>query len=146
MQKCDGVDWDYYDKYSTLIDKYLPSQGEGENMATQIVTAISHIIYKWYNDGDVYDNTHMLDGWCNDLSSYANWMYKYIPDSRFILNQIIFAQNGDNYETILKSLVDKFLDNDLLKEYENKPKLGSIYDCEGKFKYNAYYGENDEEM
>ena len=45
MQKCDGVDWDYYDKFNKLVDKYLPSQGEGENMATQLVTAITKIIY-----------------------------------------------------------------------------------------------------
>lgn len=146
MQKCDGVDWDYYDKYNTLIDEYLPSQGEGENMATQLVTAINKIIYKWYNDGDVYDNTHMLDGWCNDLSSYANWLYKNIPESQFILDQIVVAQNGDNYENILKSLADKFLDNDLLKEYESKPKLDSIYDCEGKFKFYEYRSEYGEEM
>lgn len=146
MQKCDRVDWSYYDKFNTLIDKYLPSQGEGENMATQIVTAISHIIYKWYNDGDVYDNTHMLDGWCNDLSSYANWLYKYLPESQFILDQITIAQNDSHYETILKSLADKFLDNDFLKEYDNKPKLATIYECDGKFKFDEHKGEYDEEM
>ena len=74
MQKCDRVDWSYYDKFNTLIDKYLPRQGEGENMATQIVTVVNKLVYKWYNDGDVYDNTHMLDGWCNDLSSYATYI------------------------------------------------------------------------
>lgn len=146
IQKCDGIDWNYYDKFNKIIDKYLPRQGEGENMATQIVTAVNKIVFRWYNDGDVYDNTYKLNGWWNNLSSYANWLYKYIPKSQFILDQIIVAQDESNYETILKNLSDTFLNDEFLKTYENKPKIGSIYDCDGKFKYNEYYGENDEEM
>ena len=54
-------------------------------MASQLVTAVNKLVYKWYNDGDVYDNIHSLDNWANDLSSYANWPYKYIPESSDIL-------------------------------------------------------------
>ena len=68
----EGVDWNYYDKIEALIDKYMSDRGEGENKASQTVTAINKLVYKWYNDGDVYDNTHYLDGWANDISSYAN--------------------------------------------------------------------------
>ena len=71
-----SVDWSYFDKFDGIIDKYLPTKGEGETKATQIVTAINKLIYKWYNDGDVFDNTYHLEGWANDLSDYANWLYE----------------------------------------------------------------------
>ena len=43
-----GVDWDYYnkDEFSRISDKYLPSMGEGETLATQICTAVSKLVYK----------------------------------------------------------------------------------------------------
>ena len=61
--------WSYFNKFKELNNKYLPDMGEGETKATQVVTAVTKLVYKWYNDGDVYDNTYMMKGWCNDLSS-----------------------------------------------------------------------------
>ena len=78
----EGVEWDYFDKFQKIIDKYMSSNGEGETKASQVVTAINKLIYKWYNDGDVFDNTHHLKGWWNDLSSYANWLYKNVFESK----------------------------------------------------------------
>ena len=125
MQKCDerkGVNWDYYDKkeISQINDKYLPSYGEGETMATQICTVLNKLVYKWYNDGDVFDNTYELSGWANDLSSYANWLYKYLPQSQEILDRI---RNADKigYEHLLKDLTDKFLnENKVITETTDK--------------------------
>ena len=59
-----AVSWIYYDliKFEELNKKYLPERGEGETKATQIVTALNKLIYKWYNDGDVFDNTYHLEG------------------------------------------------------------------------------------
>jgi len=130
-----GVDWNYFDKFEFIIDKYMPSRGEGETMASQIVTAINRLIYKWYNDGDVFDNTYYLNGWCNDLSSYANWLYNNTTDDVCsILDNIINAETEDDYEFILKDLADKCLNEEFLKEF-NKPKVGSIYNCDGDFRF-----------
>ena len=81
-----AVDWGYYDKFDGLNDKYLPISGEGETKATQIVTAVSKLVYKWYNDGDVFDNTFHLEGWANDLSSYANWLYEHTDADNILAN------------------------------------------------------------
>ena len=70
--------WSAFDEFDGICDQYLPSRGEGDTMASQIVTAINKLIYKWFNDGDVYDNSYFIQGWCNDISSYANWLYEYI--------------------------------------------------------------------
>lgn len=137
------VEWSYFDKFEEITDKYLPSRGEGETKATQLVTAVNKLIYKWYNDGDVYDNTYALDGWCNDLSSYANWIYENYPDAQTILDDIANIYTEGEYEHILKQLADTFLKEPFLTEENKKSKTGSVYDCKGSFKFEEYNEEEE---
>ena len=77
-KKLESVDWSYFDKFEYYNDILLPSKGDGITMASQAVTACCKLVYKYYNDGDVYCNEYYLDGWVNDISGSANWLYKYI--------------------------------------------------------------------
>ena len=142
------VSWEYYDdnKFEIINDMYLPAMGEGETMATQIVTAVNKLVYKWYNDGDVYDNTYYLDGWANDLSSYANWLHENmdIRVQRTLENIDKIYIDGD-YEDLLQDLADTLLDVNVLEKYNKQPKVGSIYDCEGPFKWKEYEDDEDDE-
>lgn len=140
-----GVDWSYYNKFDELDKKYLPASGDGDNMATQLSTALSKLIYKWYNDGDVYDNTYNLSGWANDISGSANWIYKYIPKSRSILDDIKTISTGAEYEVLLKKLTDKFYNQEYLSELEKKEKVGDAYSEDGPFEFDDSYDEYDEE-
>ena len=140
-----GVDWEYYDRFEEIDDKYLPDCGEGENMATQIVTATSKLIYKWYNDGDVYDNHYGMEGWCNDLSDYANWLSCHAKGTDIILKRIKVCTSDAEYEYILKDLIDLTNTEDYLKEYEKQEKVGSIYDCDGPYKFVEKEAEWDDE-
>lgn len=141
-----SVNWSYYDneKFDMLNDKYLPSRGEGETKATQIVTCVNKLIYKWYNDGDVFDNTYHLDGWWNDLSSYANWLYEY-ANVKDILDKISNCYNDSDYEDLLKELADKLFDEEYLYYQNNIEKRGTIYQCEGKFKFEELEDEDEED-
>ena len=130
-----AVRWDYFDKFEELNDKYLPAHGEGETKATQIVTAVCKLVYKWYNDGDVFDNTYHLDGWCNDLSSYANWLAKYTSKGSAILNKISDCWSNGDYEDLLKELADSLLEEEYLSQQNEFEKAESIYKCSGKFKF-----------
>lgn len=142
----ESVDWGYYKKFKDITDKYMSDEGEGETLASQIVTAINKLVYKWYNDGDVFDNVHSgLSGWANDLSSYANWLYKYAPGKvTIILRNIYGMGEKSDYETLLKELADYCLNEDLLQSLK-LDKQGSIYDCDGPFEFNEYDEELDEE-
>lgn len=130
-----SVNWSEFDKFTRVIDMYMPASGEGDTKASQLVTAVNKIIYKWYNDGDVFDNTGAMEGWANDLSSYANWLYKYIPISRSILDEIYDCFNDGEYEDLLYSLASATLDDEDVENLAEEPKEGSIYDCEGPFEY-----------
>ena len=141
-----AVDWSYYDKFEKIEDKYLPMRGEGETMATQIVTAVTKLVYKWYNDGDVFDNTHELSGWWNDLSDYAQWLVKY-TDRAEMLYRISFIKTQSEYEDLLKALTDSTNDVAYLEEMDKKPKKGSIYECDGVFRWidRDSYDEYDDD-
>lgn len=132
------MDWSYFDKFKGIIDKYMPAMGEGDTMASQAVTAVNKLVYKWYNDGDVFDNTYNLNGWANDLSSYANWLAKYAQGAEDILNGITTLKSGEKYEELLAELADLILTEDYLEKLPTE-KQGSIYDCEGAYRY----AEND---
>lgn len=124
------IDWDYFDKFDGMLDKYLSKRGQGDTVATQIVTAVNKLVYMWYNNGDVYDNVHSnLYIGVNNISSYANWLYAYIEPSRTILDRIDNADE-DDYEEILKDLADKLLDEKFLEEENKKPRIGDIYEME----------------
>ena len=129
-----AVDWGYYDKFEELIDKYIPMRGEGETKATQIVTAVNKLVYKWYNDGDVFDNSYALEGWCNDLSSYANWLYEH-TNVDVILAKIANCLNDSDYEDLLKEVTDMLLDEEYLAKMDKEKKVETIYKCDGIFKW-----------
>ena len=146
------INWSEFDQFEPICDKYLPASGEGDSMATQIVTAITKLVYKFYNDGDVFDNTYALEGWANDLSSYANWLYIFINLKE--LDEIIHITTEDEYSVLLFKIANKCMNEEYLEQYKDEPKKGSIYDCDGPFMFanneesdDDYYdddGEDDE--
>lgn len=140
----EGVDWSYFNKFDKYDEPYLPSQGEGETKATQAVTASTKLVYKWYNDGDVYDNSCYLDGWANNLSSYANWLAKYIDGAQPILDRVFEAKNDSDYEEILKDLCDLIYTDEFLEKLNKEPKEGSIYDCSGDYTFNPNKYDEEE--
>lgn len=136
------VKWEEFDDISRIVSKWLPQTGEGKNMATQASTAISKLVYKWYNDGDVYDNRYCLEGWANDLSSYANWLYNHLDIVE--LREIEHIMYNNQYEELLYRVASKFTE-EYLKKLEVEPKVGSVYDEEGPFEFVEYNEYEDEE-
>jgi len=134
--------WNDFDKFAPLINKYMPERGEGETLASQLCTAVNKLVYKWYNDGDVYDNTGCLDGWCNDLSSYANWLYNEFPPVTMLLSGVTEC-GEDEYAELLYKLASTLIKDDILLYLSERPKKGSIYECDGPFRFCEY--DNDEE-
>lgn len=135
--------------YDRAVAQYLPNSGEGDTLASQCVTAVNKLVYRWYNDGDVFDSTNGL-GWANDLSDYANWLYKYVPYSRKVLDEVFDCFNDDQYDKLLRQLVETCLDDEDLEAMNNKPTVGSIYNCDGPYhfsedEYDEEYEEEEEE-
>lgn len=138
-----GVNWNYFDKFDAITEKYLPATGEGNNMAQQAVAAMCKLVYKWYNDGDIYDTTNYhLDGWANDLSSYANWLHA----NTCIANELegIYTANSEaDYEHVLARCADKLMNEQGLAELATKAATGSIYECTGCFVWEEVQDEEE---
>lgn len=137
------VDWEYFKKYDDLTGKYLPVSGEGSTMATQAVTAVAKLVYRFYNDGDVFDNNYGLEGWANDLSIYANWLYHNIPMTKKILERIYDCRTETEYSHILKDLADFVMQEELLKTLNECEKVGCIYKQHGPFKFTEEQEEEE---
>lgn len=140
-----SVDWGYYgaEKFERINDRYLPNTGEGDTMATQLITAVNKLVFKWYNDGDVYDNTCYMEGWCNDLSSYANWILANV-DGGEVLYGIGDVLDDSGYEDLLQEIADRFFDEEFLEGLDKREKVGSIYKCEGPFRFEEPEDDEDE--
>lgn len=141
------VNWNYYDSenFARITAKYLPEKGQGDTMATQIVTVVSTLVYGWYNDRDAYDNTYYLTDWGNDLSSYANWIYQYTDENIQNILEGVKECNESDYEDLLKDLADTLLDEEVLEGYSKRQAVGSIFNCVGVFKFEYHEDEEDEE-
>ena len=142
----DMRNWDDFDKFDEEIYKYMPDRGEGETKASQICTAVNKLVYKWYNDGDVYDNQYEMEGWLNDLSSYANWLAENTTEEAYrILLRIKSIWNYRQYTDILFDLCEVLIRKDYLEEQDKNSKVGSIYDCVGEFKFVEDYDDEDDD-
>ena len=118
--------------YGILTDKYLPSDGQGENKASQLVTAANNIIYGWYNNGDT------ISGDGNDLTSYANWIDRHIkePEIRKILKDDYIDYNDTYYlSEIILPLIKFVFREDFLEELASQETEDNIYECNGRI-YN----------
>jgi len=141
LGECDkvkeSVSWSYFDKFDPIFDQYLPDYGEGDDMATQAVTAVCKLVYKWYNDGDVFDNVmqRSIVGFGNDLASYANWLYHNVPETRKILTGIKKVRKDGDYEDLLQKLADAVLDAEKLDGLSQRKKEGSVYEGDFPFSY-----------
>lgn len=137
--------WSEFNKFEKVYEPYFVSKGEGDTMATQATIAVCKLVYKWFNDGDVYDNTYSMDGWYNDLSSYANWLYTYIPMTQEVLYRITKVYNSDGYTELLYDLCEIVFDEHYLKGINRAEKMGTIYECEGPFEFQEYEEEDEED-
>ena len=139
------MDWSEFERFSDISEKYMPIKGEGDTMASQIVTACNKLVYRWYNDGDVFDNRYYLSGY-EDISSYANWLYEYAEHADEILLEIKEITSEDEYEQLLYELCLALLNETYLDTYSNKDKIGSIYDCDGEFMLDDSYEYDDDDF
>lgn len=136
--------WSDFDRFEAAINKYMPRMGQGETKASQVCTAVNKLVYKWFNDGDVFDNTFYLEGWCNDLSDYANWLDRY-TDFGDILHEIETCDDEVDYTDLLYDLCVAALDEDYLKGLSMIQKEGDIYNCAGDFRFVEDQDDDEEE-
>ena len=135
------LDYGYFDRFDEVLYIYRPKTiRQGETKATQLAVAIKILIFEWYEENGVYDNTELVKYSGINLTNYANWIYNNYPESRQILDRVYTIYHAAGYDMILKDLADKFLDKDFLSKEHKKPACGSIFETKGKFKFKDWNG------
>ena len=125
------------------MSPYFVDYGEGTTKANQITTAVSKLVYKWLNDGDIYDNRYQLKEGANDLSSYANWLSEFV-DVGWVLDGIEDCKNDDDYTELLYRLCETVCDTELLEEANKEPAVGSVYDRGGSYYFEDFHLDDDD--
>ena len=132
------------------VESLIPPTGQGNSKASQIAVAVNRLEYKWWNDGDVYDNRwpngEYVD-YTNDVSSFANWLYRYSNDAgvQDILMDVRDCNSESDYDRIMSDLVEYTMNQDFLSRYADVPAEASVYECSGPFEVDESWQLEDEE-
>lgn len=126
------------DKLEKLFDKYVPADGKAATVGGEIVRAMSRLLYRFFNDGDMVGSG---EGWltCNGSYTYLDKKIVDFPD--------MYCSDGKGYRTRLEEALEKTVDyldkNVQLFEQPNTEDSREIstYDREG---YNEELMEDDD--
>lgn len=142
----DMREWEDFDRWSYVINKYMLPRGEGETMASQTVTACNTIVYEWYNNGGMFDTScRVMRPW-NDISDRANWLYEHHGWAiKAILSSVSDVKNFRDYTDLIYALCEVALDEYYLRDLAKRPKEGSIYECSGRFSCEDYEDDYDDD-
>lgn len=121
------------EKYTEMVDMYVPDIGEGETKASQIATAINFLAREWDINGDFWDDTHTpFRRGQNDVRNQANWLHSHTEAGKLL--ERIWDENAD-IDVILINVMDRCLGEAYLDKAYHMPKEGTIYHCDGPFRY-----------
>lgn len=101
------ADWgENMHNFKKLSDEEMPSQGQGSTMLSQWLVCVNCLIYKWYNDGDMYSNQYGGSS-VNDISWTANWLYNNIGEHyKSVLDMIKRSSGKEDYQKIIDKIED----------------------------------------
>ena len=141
-----------FEKFNKVLDIYMPDQGEGESLASQIATAVAKIVYRWFNDGDTVSSKWMVQSGTDEggMSQFANWLYINIADSRPMFRNWLDKFDNESvtdaeYENFLYDMCKNLLDPDFLDGYSTEPKYDSIYNASKYNKAGVFAPTRDDE-
>jgi hypothetical protein len=92
------------DKMHEIFEKYVPGRGKADTVYGEICRAINRLIYRFYNDGDLFFEDYGIE----TAGSSALYLMDGHEGFDEILNSMIY-KNETIYENGLEEIVDLFL-------------------------------------
>ena len=135
------------DRNEPLYDKLVPGQGKAETLEGEMLRAINRIVYRYYNDGDKYN-----EGYGTETAGPAHsFLVNAVHPLRAKMDSIMDGEKlSDNeYESMLKEALGLILDYIEGKEGEyTKNTQGEIFDYESEYEddddyYDDYEDDDD---
>lgn len=108
------------DKLELLFDKLVPSSGKAQSVAGEMVRAMMRILYRDYNDGDVFYEGYGLET-CGDSAEYLMDSDADLADDfkAIVEDQLTNEAYTDAITAISNKLVDFIINNPYLMVDEN---------------------------
>jgi hypothetical protein len=117
-----------------LYAKLVPDYGPADTLEGETLRAINQIIYRFYNDGDLW-----FDGYgCETAGPAVTFLRQYSPiDVRPELNKTECVDNED-YEKELQIILEKILTH-IESQTEYHPNRTDSHNCKPKYKQVKEY-------
>ena len=117
-----------------LYAKLVPDMGKADTLEGETLRAINRIIYRFYNDGDLW-----FEGYgCETAGPAVSYLREFSPiDVRPEINSSECVDN-DEYEKLLEIILEKILTH-IEAQTEYHPNHMDWYDCKPKYKQEDDY-------
>lgn len=122
------------EKRNTLLySKLVPPSGPADTIEGETLRAINRIIYRFYNDGDIWFDRYG----CETAGPAVTFLRQYSPiDVRPEINQSESVDN-DEYEKLLEIILEKILTH-IEAQTNYHPNHLDSHNCEPKYKQEKY--------
>ena len=132
------------DRNEPLFDKLVPGQGTAETLEGEMLRAVNRLVYRYYNDGDKYN-----EGYGTETAGPAHsFLVNAVHPLRAKMDSIMGEEKlSDNeYESMLKMVLGLILDYIESKEGEyTKNTQGDIFDYESEYEDEDDYSDYDDD-
>ena len=127
-----------------LFGKLVPGQGTAETLEGEMLRAVNRLVYRYYNDGDKYN-----EGYGTETAGPAHsFLVNAVHPLRAKMDSIMGEEKlSDNeYENMLKMVLGLILDYIESKEGEyTKNTQGDIFDYPSEFEDEDDYYDDEED-
>lgn len=140
VENSDGTE----DKLSVLFDLLVPSRGKADTVAGEIVRAINRIVYRYWNDGDLFYKGYGEE----TCGSSASYLAKVVPGIKEDFLNLVEEEKeeGDYFDDLLgigNKIVDYLVNSPEVFEEPNEDNSVSFEKMD--FGYYGYDEDEDEE-
>ena len=127
-----------------LFDKLVPGQGTAETLEGEMLRAVNRLVYRYYNDGDKYN-----EGYGTETAGPAHsFLVNAVHPLRAKMDSIMGEEklSDGEYERMLKMVLGLILDYIESKEGEyTKNTQGDIFDYPSEFENMEDYDDEEDD-
>lgn len=137
----------YKDRFNDLSDELVPTKGQSDSVAGELLRAVNHIYYRYYNDGDKINYQYG----CETVNPPARYIIqngsthlKQIVSNMWADDPYIDSVPNNKYESLLNNLIRTVVDYVVSNSELRDKKSNNMWDYTTPDDKYWYYEDEDE--
>ena len=133
--------------FESLFDKLVPSEGMCETLAGELIRAVNKIEYRWFNDGDKFNEGYGIETCGQPAYLLMNFETEDVDEAPFwdLMYEMAESSTNDdvyekNIERLKELVVDFIMSHQELLATENKV---DMYDILSRERVKEFFDEQD---